>query len=212
MNPASKFDPRPPTLAWKVYALVQFSTMLFGVGIFLLDTESSSEISSYMLGGDSGVQTTCVSLSVVLMALWTLSNVTSIFTLGISGTISTRRSLLYGECVRHSMIVAVMIAACRVEASTWGYVQFFLAFSGTYMCLNGSLVIFVRSSDDKSRGGGEGVIVMGGESGDGTGTGNNDRVENLEAALLDSSRAKPTGEPHSEIKTWSWYPKSGKYE
>ncbi|GMH82305.1 hypothetical protein TrVE_jg11841 [Triparma verrucosa] len=212
MNPAHKFDPRPPTVAWKLYAIVQFSTMLFGVGMFLLDTSSSAEIGSYLLGDDSSLETTIVSLAVVLMALWTLSNVTSIFTLGIKGTISTRRSLLCGECVRHVMIVGLLLAVCLVPAATWGYVQFFLAFSGAYLCVNGSLVVFVRSSDDKSEGKGgqnDGVVVMGGGNGGAEGDDN----DNLEAALLDMSTTKAEAqEQHSEIKNWSWYPKSGKYE
>ena len=101
MNPQSKFDPRPPSNAWKLYAFVQFALMLAGAGLYLVDTSSPQEISAYALPGVSeGVAVAIVAAVVVIAALWSLSNVSSIMTLGVKGTVSSRKTIMVGEVAR----------------------------------------------------------------------------------------------------------------
>ena len=94
---------------------------------------------------------------------------------------------------RHAFVIVILVACCLVPAATWGYVQFFLVFAGVYLLLNGSLLVFVRSDDERKS------LAGAADAQD----------DALEAQLLDDSKLDDIDEG---LKNWSWYDGIPKYE
>ena len=145
MNPMSKFDPTPPTLRWKVYALGQFTLLLVFVSLYLLFDDDDA-ISEFLFPDlDLGWGKAFIAITVFSVSLWTLSNVSSICTLGVEGTKSTRRSLLCSEGVRHAFILLLLIVACLVPSSTSEDHRLFLTIAAFYFILDVGFFFMLRT-------------------------------------------------------------------
>jgi len=186
MNPASKFDPSPPTFRWKAYALGQFALLLMAVGVYLI-LDDDDAISVFLFPDISiAWGKVIIAATVVLVALWTLSNVSSICTLGVEGTTSTRRSLLCSEGVRHSIVLVVLLITTVLPSASTTNRQNFLTVTGIYFLLNASFFLVLRTELEEEQDLASNIIFA-----------------DAEAALIseeNNENAKAAG-----VSEWTWY-------
>jgi len=191
MNPASKFDPQPPTLRWKIYAYVQFAVLLFSVGVYLLFDDDDA-ISRFLFGPGLDVAwgKAFVAIAIVSLALWTLADISAICTLGVKGTRSTRHSLLRSECARHTVILLVLVISAFLPDSE---PQLFLTMASIYALFNASSLLMLRNELDEEK--------------DATTTANIVFAD-AEAPLVAEGNEE---QGETKVSDWTWY-KSKKYQ
>ncbi|GMH57030.1 hypothetical protein TrRE_jg13150 [Triparma retinervis] len=192
MNPASKFDPQPPTLRWKIYAYVQFALLLFSVGVYLLFDDDEA-ICKFLFGPGLDVAwgKAFVAIFIVSLALWALSDVSAICTLGVKGTTSTRRSLLRSECARHTVIVLSFVICAILPDSE---PRLFFTIASLYTLFNLSSLLMLRNELDEG-GGADRAIV--------TNIVFADAESGASAPLIADGGGGGMGE--AKVSDWTWY-------
>ena len=191
MNPLKKFDPQPPSSAWKAYAVTQFMINLLSVGAYLQDAALAGEIQSYagLEDMDKFWFDSMLAFGISAMVLWAFCNVSSIMTLGVKGTTSTRGSILRGEGLRHGVFAGLPLVAGVVKAGT-ATGQGLMYFAAAYAALAVIMLWFVRNEPERGGGGG------GDEAG-----------KDLVVALMAEERGEERGKEREELEVakWTWY-------